>query len=62
MWISDKMVKHEDMDIACMKEKAQSGHFSHDNLAQSLLDILDIESDIVDVSKDIFDSCTEGKS
>lgn len=57
VWFSDEMIHHEELDMTCLRNKAQNGSFSHDNISHTLLDLLDIETDAYDPSKDIFEQC-----
>lgn len=57
MWLSDKTIKHKDIDMECLLNEANNHTYSHDNLSHTLIDFLDIESEVVDSKEDIFHNC-----
>ncbi len=59
VWLSDSMIKHEKMDMKCMKDTAQSGVFSHDNLSHTLLEVMDVKTTASDPKKDMWEHCED---
>ena len=57
VWLSDTMIEHEKMDMKCMKDTAQSGVFSHDNLSHTLLEVMDVKTTASDPKKDMWEHC-----
>jgi lipid A ethanolaminephosphotransferase len=57
MWLSDAMIAHKKLDMTCLKDYAQKGTFSHDNLSATLLGLLDIETKNYVPEKDVLKSC-----
>ncbi len=57
MWFSKNMIKHKKFDIECIKNKAKTGVFSHDNLSHTILYLLDIKTKEYDNTKNIFETC-----
>ena len=58
-WFSNTWKKNEPFDLACLRQKAESGHFSHDNLFHTLFSMMDIDLNLSVYSKelDIMASC-----
>lgn len=57
IWMSPVMKKSDHLDYACLKEKAQTGHFSHDWLFHSLLTLMELDSKVYNQDLDFFESC-----
>ncbi|MDR0378611.1 MAG: phosphoethanolamine--lipid A transferase [Candidatus Accumulibacter sp.] len=57
LWMSENMKKYDHVDYACMKEKAKTGRYSHDNLFHSLMGLLEIRTKIYDKDHDMFAGC-----
>jgi lipid A ethanolaminephosphotransferase len=57
IWMSDNMKKHKGLDMDCLKRKADTGSFSHDNLSHTLLNLMDIATTLYDPKKDVLASC-----
>jgi len=36
-WASEDMIRYDHLDIDCIKEEAEDGHFSHDNIFHSIV-------------------------
>ncbi len=56
-WFSDEMMDNKGIDFGCITKTAEKGGFSHDNLSHILLGLLDIETNVYDAEKDIFNKC-----
>lgn len=56
-WLSDGMLAHKQIDMNCLKRKADSTSFSHDNLPHTLLNLLDIRTKEYNNHKDVLASC-----
>lgn len=60
LWLSEKMKKYDRIDYACLKRRAASGEYSHDNLFHSLLSLLKIKSKMYKPEMDLFLPCRTG--
>lgn len=56
-WASDTMKKLDYLDYECLKKKATTQSFSHDNLFSSILGLLEIDSKTYRPEMDIFKTC-----
>ncbi|NRD73733.1 phosphoethanolamine--lipid A transferase [Shewanella sp. VB17] len=56
-WFSTSFSEENKLDQMCLSRKADLGGFSHDNLFDSLLGLMFIETIVYDRNLDIFDSC-----
>lgn len=56
-WASDTMKKLDYIDYECLKKKATTQSFSHDNLFSSILGLLEIDSKTYRPEMDIFKMC-----
>lgn len=56
-WFSDGFILDHRLDMNCIKKKAQTENFSHDNFYHSILGALEVESSLYDYSLDIFKKC-----
>ena len=56
-WFSDSFIKNKKIDPACLKKKAASEHYSHDNIFSSVLGLMDIETDAYQKKEDMFSCC-----
>jgi lipid A ethanolaminephosphotransferase len=56
-WFSPEFSRENSLDQDCLDEKANKGGFSHDNLFNSLLGVMNIETTIYNDKLDIFASC-----
>ncbi|WP_064792320.1 phosphoethanolamine transferase [Shewanella woodyi] len=61
-WFSPSFVTENRLDQVCLGEKANKGGFSHDNLFDSLLGIMNIKTSVYDKKLDLFNSCRLGAS
>ncbi len=57
LYLSDSMIKHQDINIACLKKKALHTSLSQDYLFSSVLDLMDIKTSVYNKNLDLFDSC-----
>ena len=57
LWMSEVMKKSDHIDYECLKKKAATEHFSHDNLFHSLLSLMEADSKVYQKELDLFDSC-----
>lgn len=56
-WFSPTFSHENKLDLNCLNEKAKRDRFSHDNLFDSLLGVMNIETTIYDEQLDIFATC-----
>ena len=56
-WFSEDFATQNNLDLGCLNKYAKSGGFSHDNLFDSLLGLLNVTSDVYRQSTDIFAHC-----
>ncbi|MGL6002110.1 MAG: phosphoethanolamine transferase [Plesiomonas sp.] len=56
-WFSDGFSKANNLNLTCLKEKAQTESFSHDNLFNSLLGIMNVKTSVYQSEQDIFSRC-----
>lgn len=54
MWLSEKLIKEENLDTASLREKATQNAYSHDNLFHTVLGLLNINSTTYKQELDIF--------
>lgn len=57
LWLSKTMQRDEQIDYACMKNRAKTLKFSQDNLFHTLLGMTEVKSKLYDKNLDILDSC-----
>lgn len=57
LWMSDDMISHDKIDMNCLKAKAEKGGFSHDNLAPTLLHLMDIDTEAYNPKQDVLLGC-----
>lgn len=57
LWMSEVMKKSDHLDYECLKKKAQTGQFSHDNLSHSILSLMEVDSRVYDPKMDFLDEC-----
>ena len=58
-WFSPSFSAENRLDQSCLNKKAEKGGFSHDNLFDSLLGVMNIQTEIYDNDLDLFASCRE---
>lgn len=56
-WVSEDFSKDNQLDMACLAEHAAKGGFSHDNLFDSLLGLMNVKTEVYQPKLDIFASC-----
>lgn len=56
-WFSDDFYADNRLNVQCLATKAEVGGFSHDNLFDSLLGIMNVKSEVYTKNLDIFSSC-----
>ncbi|MGS0826921.1 phosphoethanolamine transferase [Shewanella sp. 0m-8] len=56
-WFSAGFSKQNHLDLACLAQEASKGGFSHDNLFDSLLGLMNVSSEVYRPKADIFSSC-----
>lgn len=61
-WFSEPFIQAKKLDMACLKRNAEDKSYSHDNLFDSVLGILNIETQIYQPELDIFRPCQAGLS
>lgn len=61
LWMSSAMKKYDYVDYDCLKNRAKTEDFSHDNLFHSILGLLEIKTNAYKVDMDIFSGCRTKK-
>jgi len=56
-WASEDMIRYDHLDIDCIKEEAEDGHFSHDNIFHSIVGLTETRSKLYKKDLDIFNKC-----
>ncbi|MCL1137171.1 phosphoethanolamine transferase [Shewanella pneumatophori] len=56
-WFSPEFALQNNLDLTCLKKQAAAGGFSHDNLFDSLLGLMNITSEVYQAKADIFARC-----
>ena len=56
-WVSKGFAKQNRLDLTCLNQEAAKGGFSHDNLFDSLLGLLNVKTSVYRSSTDIFLGC-----
>ncbi|MCS6097354.1 phosphoethanolamine transferase [Shewanella baltica] len=56
-WVSEDFSKDNQLDMACLAEHAAKGGFSHDNLFDSLLGLMNVKTEVYQPKLDIFARC-----
>ena len=57
LWMSETMKRNDHIDYDCLKNKARTQAFTHDNLFHSLLSLLEVKSVLYQPENDIFLGC-----
>ncbi|MCL2791322.1 MAG: phosphoethanolamine--lipid A transferase [Desulfobulbus sp.] len=57
LWMSERMKQNDHINYDCLKNKARTQAFTHDNLFHSLLSLLEVQSTLYQPEKDIFRDC-----
>lgn len=61
MWMGDSFAQRFSINKDCLKNKSQD-NFTHDNLFDSLLGMLDVKTSVYHPQQDIFNSCSGTKA
>ncbi|MCF1428192.1 MAG: phosphoethanolamine--lipid A transferase [Shewanella sp.] len=56
-WFSRGFVKGNDLTMSCIKQKAAQGGWSHDNLFDTVLGLMDVSTSVYRPEQDIFAGC-----
>ncbi|WP_261389181.1 phosphoethanolamine transferase [Ferrimonas balearica] len=56
-WASTSFAQQKQLDLDCLRQLGREGAFSHDNLFDSLLGLMDVETTEYTPEKDIFSLC-----
>ena len=56
-WANDAFYTAKNVNSGCLKQKAQTQAFSHDNFFPSLLGLMDVQTSLYNVKNDMFQSC-----
>jgi lipid A ethanolaminephosphotransferase len=62
VWLSKDFRVNKKIDESCLRAQAETGRFSHDNLFDSMLGILDVSTGIYRQKMDIFATCRQGRT
>ena len=57
LWMSDNMIKYDNLDYDCLKKETAKNTYSHNNLFHSILGLMEINSKLYDPKLDIFGAC-----
>ena len=60
-WFSESFIKSKKLNIACLKNKAATGRYSHDNIFSSVLGLMDIATTEYQKEQDMFYPCRGGE-
>ncbi|MDW6005259.1 phosphoethanolamine transferase [Vibrio mangrovi] len=61
VWLSDGYKAAQHLDESCLREQAETEHFSQDNLFDSILGALNVSTHIYQPEKDMFSACRMNK-
>ncbi|KEQ16574.1 phosphoethanolamine transferase [Endozoicomonas numazuensis] len=56
-WFSEGFFEKKGIDMQCLRKKAENGQFSQDNIFDSMLGIMDIQTEARDPKRDLFSTC-----
>lgn len=59
MWFSEGFIKQKQLSISCLTQHAKADDYSQDNVFDSLLGIMDVDTQAYRVSQDIFAPCRQ---
>jgi lipid A ethanolaminephosphotransferase len=59
VWLSDKMIAHKKIDTACLQKSLTNGGYSHDNIAPTILNLMDVDTNAYHPEKDLLRACSE---
>ena len=57
MWFNKTALKYDHLDFTCIKNLAQKGGFSHDNIFHTLLGLTEVDSTLYNPKLDMFTPC-----
>lgn len=58
-WFSKAFLQENHLSLACIEEQAKTGHFSHDNLFDTLLGLFNISSEAYQPAQDMLAVCRQ---
>ncbi|QQX78374.1 phosphoethanolamine--lipid A transferase [Shewanella sp. KX20019] len=58
-WFSKSFAKQNSLNLTCLAKEAARGGYSHDNLFDSLLGLMNVSSEVYQQDKDIFSHCRQ---
>lgn len=58
-WFSEGFAQQNKLDLSCLAKEAAQGGYSHDNLFDSLLGLMNVKTEVYQQEKDIFASCRQ---
>tara|TARA_Y100000588_G_scaffold394781_1_gene517249 strand:- start:179 stop:508 length:330 start_codon:yes stop_codon:yes gene_type:complete len=58
-WSSKDFAIQKDLDISCLREKGKNALLSHDNIFDSLLGIMDVQTSQYRKEQDLFSQCRQ---
>lgn len=56
-WVSDDLANSQLLDKACLKQRADEGRYSHDNLFDTLLGLMSVTTSVYRSELDILAGC-----
>ncbi|MDR8523700.1 phosphoethanolamine transferase [Shewanella fidelis] len=59
VWLPEDFAKQNKLSLSCLQQQANSGGFSHDNLFDSLLGLMNVTSTVYKPQGDIFARCKQ---
>ena len=57
MWLSPEFAKSSQVDVSCLRQNADSAHYSHDHFYHSMLGLFNIETSVYQPHLDLFSPC-----
>jgi lipid A ethanolaminephosphotransferase len=57
MWFSPHFAEQANLSLECLRDSAEVGRYSHDNLYHSLLGLFDVQSRVYRKELDLFAGC-----
>ncbi|WP_261884208.1 phosphoethanolamine transferase [Vibrio pelagius] len=58
-WSSNDFATQKNLNVNCLREKGQNAHLSHDNIFDSLLGIMDVQTSEYRKDQDLFAQCRQ---
>jgi len=59
MWFSDEFAANRGVNKACLRERANTQHYSHDYLFSSVLGLMQVETEVYTPEYDLFNGCVK---